>query len=66
MLYRCQVILIKSEFLSMLMLLTLVVTHEDSIPLIFSLCQEFGLASGAKLNMDKTCGIWLGRWNGRT
>ena len=40
---------------------TLVVKSEDSIPLIFSICREFGLASGqAKLNMDKTCGIWLG------
>ena len=44
---------------------TLVVTHEDSIPLMFSICREFGLASGAKLNMDKTCGIWLGRWKVR-
>ena len=23
------------------------------------------MASGAKLNMDKTCGIWLGRWKDR-
>ena len=41
---------------------TLVVTDVNSIPLTFSICREFGLASGAKLNMDKTCGIWLGRW----
>ena len=44
---------------------TLVVTQEDSIPLIFSICREFGLASGAKFDMDKTCGIWLGRWKDR-
>ena len=28
---------------------TLVVIHENSIPLIFSICREFGLASGAKI-----------------
>ena len=44
---------------------TLMVTSEDSILLIFSICREFGLASGAQLNMDKTCGIWLGRWKDR-
>ena len=44
---------------------TLLVTDENSIPLTFSICREFGLASGAKLNMDKTCGIWLGRWKDR-
>ena len=44
---------------------TLVVTNENSISLTFSICREFGLASGAKLNMDKTCGIWLGRWKDR-
>ena len=36
---------------------TLVVTNENSISLTFSICREFGLASGAKLNMDKTCGM---------
>ena len=40
---------------------TLVVTDENSILITFSICRELGLASGAKLNMDKTC-IWLRRW----
>ena len=48
-----------------LSLYTTLVTHEDSISLIFSICREFSPASGAKLNMDKTCGIWLGRWKDR-
>ena len=38
---------------------TLVVTEENSIPLSFSICREFGSASGAKLNMDKT---WYLAW----
>ena len=60
---RCQALKRKSEFLSMLT--TLVVTDENLIPLTFSICREFGLASGAKSIMDKTCGIWLERWKDR-
>ena len=30
------------------------------------LCQSFGTASGAKLNKEKTCGMWLGGWKTRT
>ena len=29
------------------------------------LVELFGLVSGAKLDKQKTCGMWLGRWRGR-
>ena len=44
---------------------TLVCTSIQSIPITLTLCKYFGKASGAKLNLEKTCGIWQGGWRDR-
>ena len=44
---------------------TLVCTSIQSIPITLILCKYFVKASGAKLNLEKTCGIWLGGWRDR-
>ena len=45
---------------------TLICTNLHSIGEALDLCTYFGTASGAKLNKDKTCGMWLGGWKHRT
>ena len=44
---------------------TLICTNLASISEALQLCVYFGTASGAKLNKDKTCGMWLGGWKNR-
>ena len=44
---------------------TLICTSVQSIAICLTLCKYFGKASGAKLNLEKTCGIWLGAWRHR-
>ena len=44
---------------------TLVCTLIQSIPITLTLCKYFGKASGAKLNLEKTCGVWLRGWRDR-
>ena len=41
---------------------TIVVTSKQSIQKIFTVSELYGLASGAKINRDKSCGLWLGKW----
>ena len=36
---------------------TLVTTHEHTIPIILDICKQYGKASGAKLNVEKSCGL---------
>ena len=45
---------------------TLTCTNLASIHESLLLCQYFGTASGATLNKEKTCGMWLGGWKTRT
>ena len=44
---------------------TLICTNLSSIQETLQLCTYFGTASGAQLNRDKTCGMWLGGWKYR-
>ena len=44
---------------------TLICTSVQSVYVALALCNHFGRASGAKLNLEKTCGIWLGGWRDR-
>jgi hypothetical protein len=44
---------------------TAVVTTEGSIEHIFKTCDEYGKASGSKLNKNKTKGLWMGAWADR-
>ena len=41
-------------------------TTDDSVGRFLGLANEFGRASGSRLNRDKTEGIWLGPWQERT
>ena len=43
----------------------LFISDEKSVRKMFMLVELFGLVSGAKLNKQKTFGMWLGRWRGR-
>lgn len=45
---------------------TLVITTTHAILAVFSVYSLYQRGSGAKLNMDKCEGLWLGSWNGRT
>ena len=44
---------------------TLVVTSTCAILAVFSVYSLYERGSGARLNMDKCKGLWLGSWNGR-
>ena len=44
---------------------TLICTDIWSIRETLELCEYFGAASGAKLNKEKTCAMWLGGWKFR-
>ena len=41
------------------------VTDDESINQIFSELKCYGTATGAKVNVEKTEGLWLGSWIGR-
>jgi hypothetical protein len=45
---------------------TLFVGNEQSIQLGLELAQQFGEVSGAKINVEKTCGLWAGAWRNRS
>ena len=45
---------------------TLICTDIWSIRETLELCDYFGTTSGAKLNKEKTCAMWLGGWKFRT
>ena len=45
---------------------TLVVTSTSAIIAVFDVFSLYERGSGAKLNLDKCEGLWLGSWNGRT
>ena len=45
---------------------SLLVVDDRSIPEIFDVYSLYERGSGAKLNMSKCSGLWLGSWNGRT
>ena len=45
---------------------TFVVTSARAILAVFDVYSLYERGSGAKLNMDKCKGLWLGSWNGRT
>lgn len=44
---------------------TAILTDTESVKLVLDLCTLFGRASGAKLNLSKTKGIFLGKWKRR-
>ena len=44
----------------------LFVSDENSVRQILILVELYGHLSGAKLNKQKTFGMWLGKWRGRT
>ena len=46
--------------------MSLVVSSARSIKKVFSVFSRSELGSGAKLNLAKSKGLWLGSWNGRT
>ena len=39
-----------------------ILTTLESIRLVLAECKIYGTASGALLNLDKSCGTWLGAW----
>ena len=43
-----------------------IVTSKESIRKIFVLSELYSLASGAKLNKEKSTGVWLGAWKNST
>jgi hypothetical protein len=42
-----------------------IVTTEESVGNLLDTCTEYGLASGSKLNMGKSKGLWIGAWSDR-
>ena len=40
----------------------IIITSKDSVRKVLIICELYGLVSGAKLNKDKSKGIWLGAW----
>ncbi|KAK2138195.1 hypothetical protein LSH36_3592g00004 [Paralvinella palmiformis] len=44
---------------------TIQISDIDSIESVFSLIRVYELASGCRINMDKTEGLWLGSFKGR-
>ena len=45
---------------------TCIVTNSYGIGKVFDVFNEYGRASGARLNTSKSKGLWLGRWRMRT
>ena len=45
---------------------SLIVTNDESILAAFNVYSKYEGASGAKLNLKKCKGLWLGAWNGRS
>lgn len=45
---------------------TFVITEVATFEIIFWLCEAFKKASGADVNLEKTCGIWLSAWKHRS
>ena len=45
---------------------TCIVTNSYGIGKVFDVFNEYGRASGARLNTSKSKGLWLGRWRTRT
>ena len=45
---------------------TCIVTNTYGIFKVFDVFDEYGRACGARLNKDKSKGLWLGRWSSRT
>ena len=41
---------------------TLILTDCTSIHSAFEIINDYDKASGAKLNISKSCGVWLGKW----
>ena len=44
----------------------LLVTTEDSIKEIFNIIGKYEKGTGAKINVEKAEGLWLGSWKQRT
>ena len=45
---------------------SLILTSDDAIKAVFESYAKFEKASGSKLNLSKSKGLWLGKWSGRT
>ena len=45
---------------------TSILTNTHSVSLVLNKCKLFGRASGAKLNISKTKGMFLGKWKNRS
>ena len=45
---------------------TCIVTNSYGLVKVLEVFNEYGRASGARLNVSKTKGLWLGRWKSRT
>ena len=45
---------------------TCIVTNCYGLVKVLEVFNEYGRASGARLNVSKTKGLWLGRWKSRT
>ena len=44
----------------------IVVTNDESIPKVFRELKEYELATGAKVNIRKTEGLFIGKWKNST
>ena len=45
---------------------SIAVTNDQSIQAVFDVYHQYELASGARVNVEKSKGLWLGAWSGRT
>ena len=45
---------------------SVIVTSDQSIRAVFDTFHQYELASGARVNIEKSKGLWLGSWAGRT
>ena len=45
---------------------SIIVTSDQSIRAVFDTFRQYELASGAHVNIEKSKGLWLGSWAGRT
>ena len=45
---------------------SVIVTSDDSIHAVFEVYSMYELASGARVNKEKSKGLWLGSWSNRT
>ena len=45
---------------------TLLCTDDDEISTVFSIYEDYEKASGAKINKEKSKGLWTGSWKGRS